>query len=94
MQHNKLYLACTQTKRAESDSALFVQIIPFNYCLEANAIILDTGIRNGDKPDLLVAGADIGHVDTEHFQAIFQLLQGEVILGQHDRSPFVGNPDK
>jgi hypothetical protein len=35
--------------------------------LEANPVVLHTGIRNGDEPDLLVAGADVGDVDTEQF---------------------------
>jgi hypothetical protein len=65
--------------------------------LEANAIILDTGVRNCDEPNTLVAGADVGNVDTKHFQTILKLFQGEVILVQHDwvslligRSKFTG----
>ena len=56
--------------------------------LEADAAILDARIGHGDEPDFLVAGADVGQVETKHFQTFFQLLQGEIILVQHDRVPF------
>ena len=52
--------------------------------LEAEAIVLDTGIGNADEPDFFVAGGDVRNVDTEHFQAFLELFQGEVILVQHD----------
>ena len=48
--------------------------------LEAVAIELDAGIGDPHKPDRLVAGRDVRHVDTERFQAAFELFQGEVIL--------------
>ena len=35
--------------------------------LEANAIELDTRIRDGDEPDFLVTNARVRHVDAERF---------------------------
>ena len=61
---------------------------PFRVDLEAEAIVLDAGIGNRDKPDFLVTGGDVRHVDAEHFQPFFELFQGEVILVQHGDSPF------
>ena len=60
-----------------------------SWALEADAAILDARIGHGDEPDFLVAGADVGHVETKHFQAFFQLFQGEIVLVQHDKVPFV-----
>ena len=56
---------------------------PSRVDLEAEAIVLDAGIRNRDEPDFLVTGGDVGNVDAEHFQPFFELFQGEVILVQH-----------
>ena len=56
--------------------------------LEADAVVLDARIGNGDEPDFLVAGADVRDVETKHFQAFFQLFQREIILVQHDKVPF------
>lgn len=56
--------------------------------LEADAVVLDARIRNGDEPDSLVASADVGNVDAEHFQAFFELLNGEIVLVQHVGDPF------
>ena len=62
-----------------------------SWALEADAAILDARIGHGDEPDFLVAGADVRDVETKHFQAFFQLFQGEIILVQHDKVPFVCN---
>jgi hypothetical protein len=56
--------------------------------LEADAAELEAGIRNGDEPNLLIAGADIWDVEAKHFQALFELFQGEIVGVQHDRYPF------
>ena len=51
--------------------------------LEADAVVLDARIGNRDEPDFLVAGADIRNVEAEHFQAFFELFDGEIVLVQH-----------
>jgi hypothetical protein len=48
--------------------------------LEADAAELDAGIRNRDEPDLLVASADVRDVQAEHFQAFFELFNGEIFV--------------
>ena len=48
--------------------------------LEADAVVLDAWIGDGDEPDFLVACGDVRNVDAEHFQAFFELFNGEVIL--------------
>ena len=57
--------------------------------LEADAAILEARKGHGEEPDFLVAGTDVGHVDAKHFQTFFQLFQGEIVLVQHDKVPFV-----
>jgi len=52
-----------------------------NTALEAEAVVLDARIRDGDEPHGLVTGADIRYVDAkELFQAAFQWLDGEIVL--------------
>ncbi len=48
--------------------------------LEAEAVVLDARVWDGDEPHGLVTGADVGHVDAKLFQAVFQLLDGEIVL--------------
>ncbi|MEZ4661399.1 MAG: hypothetical protein R2911_27935 [Caldilineaceae bacterium] len=48
--------------------------------LEANAIVLDARIGDGDEPDFLVAGADVRDVEAEHFQAFFELFHQKSFL--------------
>ena len=47
--------------------------------LEAEAVGLDAWIGNCDEPDSLVAGADVANGDAKHFQAFFELFDGEII---------------
>ena len=58
------------------------------YALDPDPFPLDAGIGDGDEPDLLVAGGDIGYVDPEHFQAFFELFDGEIVVLQHGGDPF------
>ena len=46
----------------------------FRLNLEADATEFHTGIVDRPPKDFLAAGTDVGHMDTEHFQTIFQLL--------------------
>jgi len=57
--------------------------------LEADDPNFPTGVGEGHPVKFLAANADVGYVDAKHFQAVFQLFQGEVILGQHDGFPCV-----
>ncbi|MEZ4681199.1 MAG: hypothetical protein R2932_43995 [Caldilineaceae bacterium] len=68
--------------------AVVIIDVKSQFGLEADAVVLDTRIRNGDEPDFLVAGADVRDVEAEHFQAFFELFDGEVVLMQHDGVPF------
>ena len=52
--------------------------------LEADPAILDTGIVDGPPENALATGADVGDDDAKHFQAVFQLFQGEVFLRYHE----------
>ena len=54
------------------------------FCLEAPAVELDARIGNGDEPNVLVAGAHVGDVDAQGFQAILQLLNAEIVIAGHD----------
>jgi hypothetical protein len=56
--------------------------------LEADEFQFKTGVVNRPPENFLAAGADVRDVDAEHFQAIFELFEGEVVLVQHDVSPF------
>ncbi|MEZ4614524.1 MAG: hypothetical protein R2867_03280 [Caldilineaceae bacterium] len=56
--------------------------------LEADAVVLDARIGNGEDPDFLVAGCHIGYVDAEHFQPFFELFNGEIVTVQHGDDPF------
>jgi hypothetical protein len=56
--------------------------------LEADEFQFNAGVVNRPPKHFRAAGADVRDVDAEHFQAIFELFEGEVILGQHDVSPF------
>ena len=51
--------------------------------LEADAVILDARIGDGEDPNLLVAGRHVRYVEAEHFQALFELFDSEIILVQH-----------
>ena len=42
-------------------------LFSFVILLEAKAVVLDARIRNRDKPDSLVASANVGEVNAEHF---------------------------
>lgn len=44
--------------------------------LEANAVVLDAGIRNGHGPDFFVAGAEVGDTDTD--RAAERCITGDV----------------
>lgn len=57
--------------------------------LEADPAILNAGIVDRPPEYLLAASADVRQIQTQGFQTLFELFQGEVILGQHDRVPFV-----
>jgi hypothetical protein len=52
--------------------------------LEADEFYFQTGVVNRPPENFLAASANVGHVDAEHFQAILELFQSEVILVQHD----------
>jgi hypothetical protein len=56
--------------------------------LEAIGVVLDTWVRNRDKPNVLVTGADVGDGDAELFQAGFQLFDGEFLIVQHGSVSF------
>ena len=56
--------------------------------LETNPIVLGAGIVDRDKPNFLATNADVGHVDAQHFQAAFELFQGEIVLVYHDSVSF------
>jgi hypothetical protein len=59
------------------------------FALEANAIVLDARIRDGDEPDCFIAGADVRDIDTECFQAGLELLDAEIVIVQHDWFSFI-----
>ena len=52
--------------------------------LETEPAILDAWVVDGPPEDFLAASADVGDDDAEHFQAVFQLFQGEVFLRYHE----------
>ena len=56
--------------------------------LDPDPAELDARVRDVDEPDPFVAGGDIWDVNPEHFQAFFELFQVEIVLVQHDGSPF------
>ena len=58
--------------------------------LEADEANFPAWIVDCEKPNPFAANADIVNVDTEHFQTIFQLFQGEVVLVYHDCVSLLG----
>ena len=56
--------------------------------LDPDPAPLDAGIVDGPPEDFLAAGADVGHIEPQQFQAAFELFDGEVIC-VHALVPFV-----
>ena len=58
------------------------------YILEADPVPLDAGIADVPPKYFLATGTDIRDIETEHFQAFFELFDGEIILVQHGERSF------
>jgi hypothetical protein len=54
----------------------------------AIAIVLDARIRDVHKPHMLVAGTNVGNINTELFQAAFQWFDSKILV-RHEVSPFL-----
>ena len=52
--------------------------------LDPDPTELDARVGDVDEPNPFVAGGDVGDVNPEHFQAFFELFEGEIVLVQHD----------
>jgi hypothetical protein len=54
--------------------------------LDPNPAPLEAGVVDGPPKHFLAARADVGDVDPQRFQTLFELFQGEIVLVQHDWS--------